>query len=397
MRAAVTAARPPLPRPVPMSTKTTIPNLQVLRPEERDMITDVVFMEPREMTTATDLALARAYIGENTPRWIVDPSGRRPEDLLQLTWLADFYSELRKAHETSTSFRFSHEGNTFRARRRIKDNGDVRLTLRKIPETTPDLSELQMPPYASELLLSLPLKRSGGLVLVVAPVGQGKSTTLAATLQARSKKYGGQTLTIEDPVEHYLDGFHVGEQVGEIIQTSVPTTGDGAWADAVRSSLGEFSVFPGGGATLFISEIRDGETAAEALRAAQAGYLVFATLHAQNIPNTIFRLITLASDVVGQKAAHDMVASALRMVAYQTLTLIPRPLGWRRGSLKVDILFNAGPSSPIANAIRDPNKSIEALQQPLADQATVIANGIAATTPFPKVYASLGGNPDDLD
>jgi len=378
-------------------SKLFIPNLQILQPAERDMITDVVFMEPREFGDPTDLALARAYIGENTPRWLVDPRSNRPEDMEQLLWLADFYSELRKAHETSTSFRFAHQANTFRARRRIKDNGDVRLTLRRIPETTPKLTELQTPPYMRDLLLSLPLKRSGGLVLVVAPVGQGKSTTIAATLEARACKFGGQTLTIEDPVEHYLDGFHAGDQVGEIIQTSLGSTADGAWAEAARSSLGEFSVFPGGGATLFISEIRDGETAAEALRAAQAGYLVFATLHAQNLPNTVFRLVTLASDVVGQKAAHDMVASALRMVIYQTLTLIPRPLGWRRGSLKADVLFNAGPSSPVANAIRDPAKSIEALQQPLADQAAVIAAGIASNAPFAKVYASLGGNPDDLD
>lgn len=369
-----------------------LPTLEVLNPAHREMITDVVFIEPKDLSGPTDLSLARAYIGENAPRWLANPGAETPEDLAQIAWLCEFYSELRENHPDSMYFRFAHDACTFRAKRKRKGNGDTRLTLRKIPEVVPDLTELATPPYIADLLLSRPLKRQGGLVLVVAPVGQGKSTTLAATIKQRLKHHGGQTLTIEHPIEHYLDGFH---GTGECIQTEVASDEEGAWAHAIRDSLGDFSVFPGGGATLFISEIRDGESAVEALRAAQAGYLVFATLHAQSTTNTVFRLITLASRILGEKIAADMVASALRLVVYQTLTLIPQPIGWKRGSLDAELLFNPGADSQVAKHIRDLN--ISQLADPIEKQRTARKVGSDGGKSFEEVYVAMGGNSNDLE
>lgn len=370
-----------------------LPDLQVIQPNQRSMITDIVLTEPDPSTEgALNLSHVRAYLGGRDPVWLADPTIPTPESMEQVQWLHDFIQQMRTENPDEPYFRFSHGDDTFRCKRRVKDDGTRRLTMRRIPQRAPYLEDLQMPRYVPELLTALPLKRTGGLVLIVAPVGQGKSTTIAATLGSRAKIHGGQTVTIEKPVEHYLDGFH---GTGEIIQTSVADE-PGAWAAAVRESLGDFAVFPGGGATLFVGEIRDGETCAECLRASQAGYLVFATLHAQSLQNTVFRLISLASDVLGEKDAADTVASALRMVIYQTLTLIPRPIGWKRGSLACDVLFNAGPDSAVASIIRDPKASIDQLADPIAKQRQAFINANRDDKPFEELYAALGGKPDDL-
>jgi Tfp pilus assembly pilus retraction ATPase PilT len=397
-----------------MTAATQLPALPVLKPEERDMITDVVFIENPNFGDATELAEARCYIGDNTPRWLADPKNIRSNAAIeQLTWLADFYIELTKRHrcpegpeafdamrKRDLCFRFSHSGSTFRGSRTKTFDGRVRLTMRRIPEVTPILdcdrskSDLVMPAYVPDLLLAKPFRRSGGMLLVCAPVGQGKSTTIAATIAARLRLFGGQTITIEDPCELYLHGFH---GFGDCVQTEVVSDEEGALAEAIRASLRGFAVFPGGGASLFISEIRNGADAAEACRAAQAGYFVVATLHCQSPINAVFRLQSLTADVVGEKAARDMVAASLRMVMYQTLSLIPKPgLGWKRGSLAADILFNPSPDSTVANIIRDPAQSLSALAEPLQKQRALLSDAARERQSFAQVYGDLGGNSNDL-
>lgn len=436
-------------------------DFKLLPPSDWDLITDIVFTEPDNPNEATNLADARCYIGDVEPRRLMPDDAESPEGMERIRKLAGFYEALRDEHPHDQCFRFSDGEWTYRATRTRTHANDRRLTLRRIPQVTPRLENIRLPTYVPELLMDQDLL-GGGLVIVTAPVGQGKSTTLAGTISSRLHAYSGQCTTIEDPCEQYLHGWHGN---GECVQTELPSTDQlngreimskainaelehfSAWlfakvgdmiaagmpfeagqiqelcreyakspfatdsakfhetfasvldprdtharfAGAVRDSLRNFAVFPGGGAMCFPSEIRDAETAAEICRAAQAGYLVLTTLHAPNPMSTVFRLVSLAAQVLGEVAARDIIASCLRLVVYQQLTLVPKrgATPWDRGSLSADILYNEGPTSKVAQMIRE--GSLAALAEPISTQNDILETSRSAQLPFPEVLKRLKG------
>ncbi len=122
------------------------------------------------------------------------------------------------------------------------------------------------------------LDAPNGLVLVVGPTGSGKTTTLYAGLQILARDATRKVITAEDPIEYSID---------DIQQTQVRPEIGFAFADAMRSFVRQDPD------VILVGEIRDAETALEAIRASQTGHLVFSTLHCNDAIDAVQRLFDL--------------------------------------------------------------------------------------------------------
>lgn len=122
------------------------------------------------------------------------------------------------------------------------------------------------------------LNSPAGLVLVVGPTGSGKSTTLYTALQVLARDPARKVITIEDPIEYALDGIQ---------QVQVKPEIGFAFSDAMRSFVREDPD------VIMLGEIRDPETALEAIRASQTGHLVLTTLHCNDATDAMQRLFDL--------------------------------------------------------------------------------------------------------
>src|SRR6266540_473244 len=145
---------------------------------------------------------------------------------------------------------------------------------RLIPDGIKSAEELGLPAVLIELAT-----RPRGLVLVTGPTGSGKSTTLATMLDEVNRKRSQHILTIEDPIEflHTHKRCIVNQR-----EIGVDATGFG---QALRAALRQDPD------VILLGEMRDLETIATALTAAETGHLVLATLHTQSAPSTIERVI----------------------------------------------------------------------------------------------------------
>ena len=146
--------------------------------------------------------------------------------------------------------------------------------LRQIPQDIKSLEELGLPASLLEFTT-----KPRGLVLVTGPTGSGKSTTLAALIDEINRSRSDHILTIEDPVEfvHRHKRCIVNQR-----EIGVDATGFG---QALRAALRQDPD------VILLGEMRDLETIATALTAAETGHLVFGTLHTQSAPSTIDRVI----------------------------------------------------------------------------------------------------------
>lgn len=160
---------------------------------------------------------------------------------------------------------------------------------------TPDLSELGLWPDDVASLQRLN-GLADGMVLVTGPTGSGKTTTLYSCLNAINRP-DRKIITVEDPVEYQLTGIN---------QVPVRNEVGLSFAAALRAMLRQAPNI------VMVGEIRDRETADIAINASLTGYLVFSTLHTNDAPGAVTRLIDL-----GVKPF--WVSSALRAVVAQRL------------------------------------------------------------------------------
>jgi type IV pilus assembly protein PilB len=159
----------------------------------------------------------------------------------------------------------------------------------------PALEEIGMAAAALEEVREF-LRHQHGMILVVGPTGSGKTTTLSSALKAvQSEKTN--IITIEDPVEYQIPGVNQ-TQINEKIKLT--------FASALRSILRQDPD------VILLGEIRDGETAKIAMQAAQTGHLVLSTLHTDNAPSVVTRLMDLGAESY-------VIASALVGVVAQRL------------------------------------------------------------------------------
>jgi type IV pilus assembly protein PilB len=142
------------------------------------------------------------------------------------------------------------------------------------------------------------LDNPAGLVLVVGPTGSGKSTTLYAALQELADDGRRKVITVEDPIEYSIDNIQ---------QTRArPEIGFG-FADAMRSFVRQDPD------VIMVGEIRDSETALEAMRASQTGHLVLSTLHSNDAVDALQRLYDL--DVLPNSIAGELLAVVAQRLA----------------------------------------------------------------------------------
>jgi twitching motility protein PilT len=184
---------------------------------------------------------------------------------------------------------------------------------RLVQTSLPDFEDLRLGILASKILRGEELRRDGGLVIFSGPIGSGKTTTAMATIDDQLKEFGGFCLSIEDPIEFpAMSGFH-GEKGGFMEQIAAKNL------DYHTPLIEALRCFPPGQqGILFIGEIRDPKTAAEALRFSLAGNLVITTIHSSNEINALNRILSLAS-MGGESQARNLLASSLKLVVHQTL------------------------------------------------------------------------------
>ena len=154
--------------------------------------------------------------------------------------------------------------------------GNVGIVLRYITNEMPTLEELGMPEQLKDLTM---LRR--GLILMVGATGAGKSTTLAAMINHRNEKTSSHIITIEDPIEF----LHPNKQ--SIVNQREVGLDTKSYGRALKSAL---RAAPD---VVQIGEIRDRESMQSALDMAGTGHLVMATVHSNNAPETLDRIINL--------------------------------------------------------------------------------------------------------
>ena len=233
--------------------------------------------------------------------------------------------------------------------------GEIALALRMIPSEIPTFSDLGLPPVA-EWLARLPR----GLVLLTGPTGSGKSTTLASIIARINQTRSVHILTIEDPIEYVHE-----HNVAAVTQREVGTDSP-SFERALRSALREDPD------VLLVGEMRDLESIQLALTLAETGHLVFSTLHTNDAPQAIDRIIDVFPDWKQEQIRVQLGASLASVIAQR---LIPRIGGGMVAAFEILIanhparnLIREGKTHQLRNIITtNTNEGMCSLESSLAD------------------------------
>ena len=241
---------------------------------------------------------------------------------------------------------------------------------RLIPSGLKSLEELGMPQALVDLA-----EKPRGLVLVTGPTGSGKSTTLAAIIDRINQTRADHIMTIEDPIEflHWHKRCIVNQR--EIGPDAI------SFGEALRAALRQDPD------VILVGEMRDLETIATALTAAETGHLVFGTLHTQSAPSTIDRIIDVFP-AEQQEQVRIQIASSLQGVVTQALLPTADGVG------RVPALEVLLPDDAVRNLIRqgkveqiysvmqtNTGRGMQTMEQSLADlvQRRVVEFEVALT------------------
>jgi twitching motility protein PilT len=231
---------------------------------------------------------------------------------------------------------------TWREHARIRGNayyqrGSLAAAFRLLPLEIPTFEQLGLPEAVHKLL-----GRRQGLVLVTGPTGSGKSTTQAAMIDYLNHTRPWHIITIEDPIEYvhkHRSAIVDQRQVGE----DTPT-----FAEGMRA------VFREDPDVVLIGEMRDLETISAALTVAETGHLVLATLHTNDAPQAIDRIV---DSFVGaqQQQVRVQLAGCLAGVIYQQL--LPAEGGGRIAAFEI-LMANVAVRSMIKEGKTDQLRSL---------------------------------------
>jgi twitching motility protein PilT len=207
--------------------------------------------------------------------------------------------------------------------------GAIGAAFRAIPQSIRSFKELGLPRVVEEMA-----EKPRGLVLVTGPTGSGKSTTLAAMIDKINEERHEHVMSVEDPIEFLHQHKNCIVNQREVNQDTK------SFGEALRHVLRQDPD------VILVGEMRDLETISTALTAAETGQLVLATLHTQDAPQTIDRIIDVfPSHQQGQ--IRIQLTNALQGIVTQTL--IPRHNGEGR-VVACEVLV---PTAGVRNLIRE--------------------------------------------
>jgi twitching motility protein PilT len=207
--------------------------------------------------------------------------------------------------------------------------GTIGAAFRLIPAETVPIEKLGLPPVLREFA-----RKPRGIVLVTGPTGSGKSTTLASIINEINETRDEHIMTIEDPIEFL-------HRHKRCIVNQRELGGDAkSFAMALKAALRQDPD------VILVGEMRDMETIGTALTAAETGHLVFATLHTQDAPQTVDRIIDVFPPAQ-QGQVRAQLAIGLQGIVTQTL--IPTADGRGRAAA-AEILV---PTPGVRNLIRE--------------------------------------------
>lgn len=206
---------------------------------------------------------------------------------------------------------------------------------RIIPSKAMTLDELKLPPQLKELA-----NLTQGLVLITGPTGSGKSTTLAALLHEINQNQRKHILTIEDPIEF----IHANHE--SIIEQREVGTHTASFERALRAALREDPD------VILVGEMRDLETIALAITAAETGHLVLATLHTQGAATSIDRIIDVFPPNQ-QAQIRTQLAATLEAILWQQL--LPTDTETVNGTKRIAALEILRNNHAVRNLIRKGN------------------------------------------
>ena len=222
-------------------------------------------------------------------------------DNQQRKFTEDFEADFSIALPGGTDFSFEIPNLArFRVNAFVQRRGESAV-FRQIPTKILTFEELGLPKVLHGVC-----KASKGLVLVTGPTGSGKSTTLAAMIDAVNKEEFGHILTIEDPVEFVHQSHNC------LINQREVGPDTHSFARALRGALRQDPDI------ILVGEMRDLETISLALTAAETGHLVFGTLHTSSAPKTIDRIIDVFP-AAEQGQVRAALSESLRAVGSQAL------------------------------------------------------------------------------
>jgi len=250
---------------------------------------------------------------------------------LETAILSLLNTEQKKKFQEAWELDFGYEIKDIRFRVNIhKQENTLGLASRIISGDIPDPTTLGFEPA-----LQSTANLMDGLVLVVGPTGHGKSTTLASIIEEINKTRKSHIITIEDPIEFLF------EDKESLIEQREIGTDTKSFADALKHVLRQDPNI------ILVGEMRDPETIATVLTAAETGHVVFSTLHTSTAAEAIERIVDVF-DGPKQKQILIQLSSVLRVVVAQQL--VPTRDG-RRVAAR-EILVN---TPAVANLIRENN------------------------------------------
>ncbi len=239
-----------------------------------------------------------------------------PQDCESLTFaLLSEEQKQRFLREKELDFSYSYKD---KARFRVNvffQRGFISVAMRLIPARVRTAEELNLPPIVHEFT-----RATQGFVLVVGPSGHGKSTSLAALIDEINHTRADHIVTIEDPIEYLFI------QDRAIINQREVGLDTNDFHTALRS------VFREDPDVIMIGEMRDYETMSAAITAAETGHLVFASLHTNNAPQTIDRVIDSFPAAQQNQVRTQLGATLLGVLSQR---LIPRLEGGRVPAVEV--------------------------------------------------------------
>jgi twitching motility protein PilT len=252
-----------------------------------------------------------------------------PEDSKNLAFLLmDEFQREKFLKEKDLDFSYDFEG---KARFRVNaffQLGGISIAMRLIPSKIRTIEELNLPPILHQFT-----KAQQGFVLVCGPASHGKSTTLAALIDEINHTRTEHIITIEDPIEYIFEDDRSIIEQREIGKDAL------SFPRALRAALREDPD------VIMVGEMRDQETMAIAITAAETGHLVFATLHTNSAAQTIHRIVDSFPPEQQNQVRAQLSGSLLGIISQR---LIPRVKGGLIPACEVMINTPA-----IANLIRE--------------------------------------------